>query len=153
MDLDDLVAVERIQQLKARYFRLMDEKRWDEWRDVFTEDVVIDTSDDAPGMEPIVGRDTFVDFLAPMLEGVITCHHGHTPEIEITGPATATGVWAMEDHLVWPPEAGMGELRGSGWYHEQYRRGVDGQWRIESMTLRRIHVALNGQQTFPAAAP
>jgi len=24
---------------KARYFRLMDQKRWDEWREVFTEDV------------------------------------------------------------------------------------------------------------------
>ena len=28
---DDLVEIEQIRQLKARYFRLMDQKKWDEW--------------------------------------------------------------------------------------------------------------------------
>ena len=31
MTADDLVEIERIKQLKARYFLLMDQKRWDEW--------------------------------------------------------------------------------------------------------------------------
>lgn len=39
MDLATVDAVEQISQLKARYFRLMDQKQWEEWRDVFTEDV------------------------------------------------------------------------------------------------------------------
>ena len=43
---EDLVEIERIKQLKARYFQLMDQKRWDEWADVFTEDVVIDTTEE-----------------------------------------------------------------------------------------------------------
>src|SRR5262245_37696101 len=34
----ELVEIEEIKQLKARYFRLMDEKRWDEWAEVFAED-------------------------------------------------------------------------------------------------------------------
>ena len=42
----DLVEIERIKQLKARYFLLMDQKRWDEWVDVFCEDVVIDTTEE-----------------------------------------------------------------------------------------------------------
>ncbi|MBI0293347.1 nuclear transport factor 2 family protein [Streptomyces sp. PRKS01-29] len=29
-------------------------------------------------------------------------HHGHMPEIEITGPDTASGIWAMEDLLTFP---------------------------------------------------
>jgi len=36
--LAEIVEIEAIKQLKARYFRLMDEKRWDEWAEVFTED-------------------------------------------------------------------------------------------------------------------
>ena len=34
---EDLVEIEAIKQLKARYFRSMDEKRWDDWGQVFTE--------------------------------------------------------------------------------------------------------------------
>ena len=85
--LDD---IEEIRRLKARYFRLMDQKRWQEWLDVFVEDVRIATPIDTPGQEPIVGRQAFVDFLAPILEGVITCHHGHTSEITITSSRAAT---------------------------------------------------------------
>ena len=149
MDVDQLGAIEAIRQLKARYFRLMDEQRWDEWADVFTDDAVIVTTDDAPGMEPIIGGAAFVAFLSPILEGVITCHHGHMPQITIEGADEAAGVWAMEDHLVFPPDSGTGELRGSGWYHERYRLGADGQWRIAAMELRRIRVTMDGNQVFP----
>jgi 3-phenylpropionate/cinnamic acid dioxygenase small subunit len=33
-----LEEIEAIKRLKARYFRLMDTKQWDQWGDVFTED-------------------------------------------------------------------------------------------------------------------
>ena len=38
MELTDLLEIEQIKQLKARYFRLMDQKRWDEFAQLFTED-------------------------------------------------------------------------------------------------------------------
>ena len=147
----DITDIESIRQLKARYFRLMDQKRWSEWLDVFTEDVVIDTPIDTPGQDPIVGRENFVAFLAPILEGVITCHHGHMPEITITGPDTAEGVWSMEDRLDWPPESGGAMVLGTGWYEERYRRGTDGKWRIASLTLRRIRIEANGVRVYPPA--
>ncbi len=115
-----LADIEEIRQLKARYFRLMDQKRWDEWLDVFVEDVRIDTPVDTPGQDPIVGRENVIAFLAPSLEGVITCHHGHTSEIAITGPDTASGTWAMEDRLDWLPDKGGAYIVGAGWYEEQY---------------------------------
>ena len=37
-----LVAIEDIKQLKARYFRLMDQKNWDGFEKLFTPDVVFD---------------------------------------------------------------------------------------------------------------
>lgn len=35
-----------------------------------------------------------------------TVHHGHMPEIDITGPDTARGTWAMFDYVEWPPHDG-----------------------------------------------
>ena len=35
---DQLADIEEIKKLKARYFRLMDTKRWKEWANVFTDD-------------------------------------------------------------------------------------------------------------------
>ena len=138
----DLVEIEQIKQLKARYFMLMDQKRWDEWQDVFCEDVTIDTSEE--GTPIIHGRAAFHEYLPPILENVKTCHHGHTPIITITGPDSAEGVWAMEDMLWWPKGSPFEHLWGLGWYEEQYRKDPDGQWRILHLKLRRIRVEMDG---------
>ena len=42
--------VEAIKQLKARYFRTMDTKDWAGMRQVFTDDVVVDTTDSGGGV-------------------------------------------------------------------------------------------------------
>ena len=47
-------------------------------------------------------------------------HHGHMPEIELTSDTTATGIWAMEDHLWWPEGSALQHLHGYGHYHETY---------------------------------
>ena len=39
-DLKTLLAIEKIKRLKARYFRLMDLRHWDEWAELFTKDCV-----------------------------------------------------------------------------------------------------------------
>lgn len=139
---EDLVEIERIKQLKARYFLLMDQKRWDEWADVFCEDVTIDTREE--GTPLIHGRQAFRDFLPPILQDVTTCHQGHTPIITLTGPDTAEGTWAMQDLLWWPPGSPFEHLEGLGWYEEEYRRDADGEWRIAHLKLRRIRVMMDG---------
>src|SRR5688500_1903655 len=109
--------VEAIKRLKARYFRTMDTKDWDGMREVFTDDVVIDTSE-ARG-ERVEGADAFTAFLQEALAGTTTVHHGHMPEIELTSDTTATGVWALHDIVIWP--GGM-RLDGYGHYHETYEQ-------------------------------
>ena len=130
--------IEAIKQLKARYFRTMDTKRWDEMREVFTDDVTVDTT--ASGGGVVTGADEFLSFLRDTLADVTTVHHGHMPEIELTGPTTATGIWALQDILVWPN--GM-RLDGYGHYHETYEK-VGGRWRISSSTLTRLHMDMTG---------
>ena len=53
--------IEAIRQLKARYFRTMDTKDWGGMRAVFTDDVVIDTSE--AGGDIVSGADAFMTYL------------------------------------------------------------------------------------------
>jgi SnoaL-like domain len=126
--------IEAIKQLKARYFRTMDTKRWDDMRRLFSDDVTIDTT--ASGGGVITGADEFMTFLRDTLAEVTTIHHGHMPEIDVTSPTTATGVWALQDILLWPN--GM-RMDGYGHYHETYEKN-GGEWRIASSTLTRLHM-------------
>ena len=132
--------VEAIKQLKARYFRTMDTKDWAAMRGVFTDDVVMDTTE--AGGDVTSGADRFIAFLREAIGAVITVHHGHMPEIELTSATTATGVWALQDVIVWPN--GM-RLQGYGHYHEAYEK-ADGRWRIASSTLTRLHVDMSGSE-------
>ena len=133
--MDDLEA---IRQLKARYFRTMDTKDWDGMRQVFTDDVVIDTTDS--GGSIVEGADVFIAFLQDVLGGAVTVHQGHMPEIEVTSPTTATGIWALHDIVIWP---GGVRLDGHGHYHETYEKGPDG-WRIKTSRLTRLHSDFQG---------
>ena len=142
MDGSEWADIEAIKQLKARYFRFMDEKRWDEWGQVFTEDATIDTSEDAKDAV-VTGRHAIQEFVSSSVADLITVHHGHMPEIELTGPRSATGVWAMEDYLELASD-GSFQIHGRGHYHEEYAKGEDGAWRIRSLKLTRLWVRHTG---------
>jgi uncharacterized protein (TIGR02246 family) len=136
--MDDL---ESIKQLKARYFRTMDSKDWAGMREVFADDVFVDTT--ASGGSVIEGADDFVEFLERTLGDAITVHHGHMPEIDFTTPTTATGIWALQDTIWWPNDTLM---RGYGHYHETYEL-IDGAWRIKTLRLTRLHMDITGLGT------
>jgi len=128
--------VEAIKQLKARYFRLIDTKDWDGLVAVFTDDVEIDVSGEGGGVTR--GATEFVSFLQSVIGNAITVHHGHTPEIAVTSPTTATGIWALEDQLWWPEGGPIDHLHGFGHYHETYEK-TDAGWQIKSLTITRLH--------------
>ena len=131
-DAATLLEIEAIKQLKARYCRYLDTKDWDAWRSLFSDDFLSDTS--LAGGKVISGADEFVAFTRKGLRAQATVHQVHAPEIELTSPTTASGVWALEDVVRFGPGV---NLRGYGHYHETYEK-VDGQWRITSSTLTRL---------------
>lgn len=133
--------IEAIKQLKARYCRMLDTRDWTGMREVFADDVVVDTT--ASGGNVTTGAEEFLSFLRPALEGVVSVHHAHMPEIEVTSATTATGIWALEDFLRF---ADGSELHGFGHYHETYEK-VDGSWRIKTLTLTRLRTDLTEPQT------
>jgi SnoaL-like domain len=131
-DATALLEIEAIKQLKARYCRYLDTKDWQAWRSLFTDDFLSDTS--PAGGKVVQGADEFVAFTRKSLRSQATVHQVHAPEIELTSPTTARGVWALEDVVRFGPGV---NLRGYGHYTETYEK-VDGQWLIASSTLTRL---------------
>ena len=139
-EVEKLLALEDIKALKARYFRCVDTKDWDGFAAVFAPDAAFDISDDVPGCI-LVGREKILDAARPPLQGCVSVHHGHCPEITITSAMSAEGVWAMEDMLRWNEGSAspVAALHGYGHYRETYRK-IDGAWLIQSLKLSRLRV-------------
>ncbi|HEV7853903.1 MAG TPA: nuclear transport factor 2 family protein [Mycobacterium sp.] len=131
-DAATLLEIEAIKQLKARYCRLLDTKDWQAWRSLFSDDFLSDTS--KAGGKVIRGADEFVAFTRKGVRSQATVHQVHAPEIELTSPTTARGVWALEDIVRFGPAV---NLRGYGHYTETYEK-VDGQWTFTSSALTRL---------------
>lgn len=146
---EQLLAVEEIKRLFAAQLRVMDTKQWDLYPTLHTEDVVSETWGGLPeDTQPrtggrsnrVVGREPLRRAIENLLDGgtpVTSAHHGHTPEITLTGDTTATGIWAMEDELWWTNGSVEEHLHGWGHYHEEYRK-VDGVWLISYRKLTRL---------------
>jgi SnoaL-like domain len=131
----DLVEIERIHQLKYRYVRLIDQKRWDELGALFAPDA---TASYGGGAKTLTGRPDIMAFLSESMgdESMLTSHKVHQPEITLTGPDTATGVWALDDVVI------LGSLgltvRGASFYDDRYVK-VDGDWLIAHTGYKRIY--------------
>lgn len=139
-DIEKLLAIEEIKQLKARYFRSVDTKDWATFKTVFAPDVHFDISEDVPDCV-LLGPDRIVEAASGPLNGVVSVHHGHCPEINITSDTTATGIWAMEDMLRWSEASEFPNqtFHGYGHYFESYEK-IGDRWRIKAMKLKRLRV-------------
>ncbi|WP_405813435.1 nuclear transport factor 2 family protein [Streptomyces sp. NBC_01390] len=135
-----VAGVREIKNLKARYFRAIDTKDWELLKEQLADDVAVDTTGSlGPKM---TGADAFIGFLKLTIGSAKTVHQGHMPEITVTSPTTATGVWALQDLLIW---LGVVRVIGFGHYHEEYSI-VDGRWRISSTKLTRVYLDPLGEQ-------
>ncbi len=142
-DIERLVALEAIRHLKARRDHAVDQKDWDTYAKLHSDDYVAMSI--TP--DPIVGGKAAAAQLAVQMANVTTVHHCHTPVIDFQDRDNATGVWAMEDNLFWSRHGEKQWLRGFGFYHETYVRGADGAWRFTYRRLERTHA-----ETSPGAA-
>jgi len=149
-----LFEVEEIKKLKARYYRLMDTKQFDLLEDVFTEDATFDDRAAINAGDPSEGNpddifttDGFMKNRKEIMHIMRTMaappmrsfHHGHMPEIDITSPTTATGVWAMEDIVYWPMNGPCQKLHGYGYYYDTYVK-QGGKWKVKTSKLTRLWV-------------
>jgi hypothetical protein len=129
-----LLDLEAIKQVKARYFRHMDNHDWVAFAEVFASDAVAGS-----GEQKVVGRSAIVDYIAAASAGSRSAHQGLLPEIELLGDGRARGVWAMSDYfevLDTDPPVGF---TGYGHYHDEYVF-EDGAWRIAASRLTRLKI-------------
>jgi hypothetical protein len=150
---EKLAAIEEIRQLKARYFRTMDTKDWVGLATIFAEDATFDATDsvrDGSGPDTLdqkLGADwvnrgggNIVAFIRKAVTPLVTVHMGHQPEIEITSPTTATGVWPFEDRVKEVRDGVIvSEFQGYGHYWETYERHGS-RWLIKSSRITRLRV-------------
>lgn len=150
-DIETLLAIAEIRNLKARYFRACDEKDAVLLGEVVARDVELDyrgaTTDPATGTNPIGdttgevrhGREAAIAMMTAGPAGLVTVHHCAEPEIEIIDADHARGIWPMVDRLRFPPGGSFREMTGYGHYHETYLR-EDGRWRIATLRLSRLRL-------------
>jgi ketosteroid isomerase-like protein len=149
---ETLLAIEACKQLKARYFETLDNKDWEALAELFADDAVIDytahaknlvdqhgqtITDPSPENWVFTGGKATAAFLAPLLAEVISVHHGHDPQITVTGADSATGVWSLYDRL----ETKESVYHGYGGYRETYRC-VNGRWVYARLLLTRRRSAI-----------
>jgi len=129
---------------KAKYCRCLDTKDWQGFADVFTEDLVLDTT--PAGGSKIHGRDEALQMVRGSIEAATTVHQVHSPEISFEGD-TAFVIWAMQDRVLWNASGaerlGGRSLTGYGHYHERYVKCADGRWRIAEQQLTRLYVEMH----------
>jgi hypothetical protein len=135
---DDLVELELLKRLKYKYVRCLDQKLFDEIGECFVEEA---TASYGGGAYTYEGRDAIIGFLRTSMGStkMLTSHKVHHPEIELTGPTTATGVWALDDTVV------LSDLsltvRGAAYYTDDYVK-VGGEWRIRHTGYKRVYEEL-----------
>lgn len=137
--LERLEAIEAIRTLKARYYRLMDTKQWEELKSVFARDMKVVTPE---GKIYTEGGDTYAAALRNSLENAVSCHQNLGGEIEIHDADNASAIWAMQDVIEWEdahPGMGWKSILGRGHYHETYRK-EGGAWRMATLTLTRLRL-------------
>jgi hypothetical protein len=141
----DLVEHEALKRLKYKYLRCLDQKLWDEMVECFTADAVAAYSG---GKYSYEGRDAILAFLKKSMgaETFLSSHRCHHPEIELTGPDTATAVWALEDVVI---EEKWGiTIRGAAFYRDEYVK-QDGAWRIRRTGYKRTYEEIQSRKDVP----
>ena len=142
-DLERLIALEEIRTLKARYFRCIDTRDWEGFAACFAPDAVMDVSGEPERLRKdergvYRGAEAIGAWGERAAAGIQTRHHILMPEIDVTSPSEASGIWAIEDRFWWPEGAGPHRtLHGWGYEYETYRK-LAGSWKIQSSRFQRL---------------
>ncbi|HKI40761.1 MAG: nuclear transport factor 2 family protein [Mycobacterium sp.] len=134
----EMADIEAIKQVKYRYLRALDTKRWDDFADTLTDDVVGDYGSSVGEEHHFTNRVDLVNYMRKSLgPAVITEHRVTHPEITVTGDE-ASGTWYLQDRVIVADFNFM--LIGAAFYGDSYRRTDDG-WKISATGYERTYEA------------
>ncbi|MBC8187444.1 MAG: nuclear transport factor 2 family protein [Proteobacteria bacterium] len=146
MDLAEFFEIEAIKQLKYRYMRCVDMKLWDEMATTFIPEATCSYS---AGHYHYEGRDAIIAWLKKGMDrdAFHSSHSVHHPEITLTGPETATGIWALED-IVIDTDRDI-QISGAAFYHDRYVKR-EGEWLIEHTGYQRVFEQMESRSDRPS---
>jgi hypothetical protein len=124
--MSDADEIEAIRQLKYRYFRFLDQKRYDDLAELLLPECTFSYHS---GTYTYPNREAAVVFLKERMQKpeCLSLHQGHHPEITLTSPTEATGIWYLQDVVFFLDD--RTRLDGNGWYQDRYVK-IGGEWKI-----------------------
>lgn len=135
--------IAKVTALKAQYFHALDGKRWNEMKEIFSDDATFEGfAFDSPG------RDGFISAVSRFLSDVHSQHQGTMPRFDQLDEGRVRALWPMHDYLTWPSDGrpykgvitpGQYGLRGWGYYEEECTKGPRG-WQISFSRLTRTRI-------------
>ena len=135
-DIQRLMDIEAIKQLKAAYFRCIDTANFEELATLIHEDVSVLLVGGTYEWS-LHGRAEYVEAIQKSFHREAIGHHnGHHPEIQILSDTEATGIWYLADNM-WILNAKF-LTQGTALYFDRYLK-VDGRWTIKDTKYRRIY--------------
>jgi hypothetical protein len=136
MDIQRLMDIEAIKQLKHAYFRCVDTANLEELATLFHEDVEVRFK--GGGYEwNLNGKQEYVDNIGMAFsKEAVGQHNAHHPEIQLLSETEATGMWYLADNM-WILNHNS-FTTGTALYWDRYEK-VDGKWLIKKTNYERIY--------------
>jgi len=135
-DLQTMMDIEAIKQLKHAYFRCIDTANFAELAGLFHDDVTVHFMGGTYEWK-LNGKTEYVAAVTQSFHNQSIGHHnGHQPEIQILSDSEATGIWYLSDNM-WQLNSKF-FTTGTALYWDRYQK-VDGIWLIRETRYRRIY--------------
>ena len=135
-DIQRLMDIEAIKQLKHAYFRCLDTANWEEMATLFHPDVKVHFVGGTYEWK-LDGRDEYLGAIGKSFyKGSLGQHNGHHPEVQILSETEATAIWYLADNM-WILEHKF-FTTGTALYWDRYLK-VDGRWLIKDTSYRRLY--------------
>ena len=135
-NIQHLMDIEAIKQLKHAYFRCLDTCNHEELATLFHEDVLVHFKGGNYEWK-LQGRDEYIASIRKAFTKASIGHHnGHQPEIQVLSETEATGIWYLADHM-WILNANY-LTNGTALYWDRYVK-QDGSWKIRETRYERLY--------------
>jgi len=127
--------IEAIKRLKYRYFRAIDTADIAALAELLTDDISVDYKGGAYHWA-VSGKATVLEAMAGGFHSrALAQHNGHHPEIDITSPESAKGLWYLSDNFIHLDT--LLQTQGSALYRDNYVK-QGGTWKIATSSYTRV---------------
>lgn len=135
-DIQRLMDIEAIKQLKHAYFRCVDTANLEELGSLFHDDVTVHFRGGNYEWK-LQGREEYVNNIGQAFSTeAVGQHNAHHPEIQILSDNEATALWYLADNM-WILNHNF-KTHGTALYWDRYLK-VDGKWLIRETNYERIY--------------